>query len=256
MCLRIVAKMQDAVFPFQFTKGTTKRMRKPCVCFLLGVLICLGATAAHAQDTNKLTLFGGYSFMLNSWGNDCVAACLGGSDVGLQGYTGSVSYNLTHYFGLEANLSGHNGTTIIDSETPSATENGLSESERQDIYTYTFGPRFTVPVPMDFEFFGHALVGGLHGHEGFTDQCIQSAGGTDCYTSTSSSSRGNGFALKTGGGVDWTHGHWGIRILELDFVRLASTQTESCSTCEGTLTKILVSGNNVELSTGVIINLK
>ena len=48
------------------------------------------------------------------------------------------------------------------------------------------------------------------------------------------SASGNGFALKTGGGVDWNHGRWGIRILEVDYVHTSTRVSETeddCRTC-------------------------
>ena len=103
--------------------------------FLLGLMICLAGGSAQAQDSGRITLFGGYSFMDNNWGNGCVAACAGGAATQLHGYAFSATYNFTNHFGIEANLAGHNGSPVIISEPVTSTSNGEVISQGQDIYT-------------------------------------------------------------------------------------------------------------------------
>lgn len=219
---------------------------------LLGFSICLTGISAHAQSAGTISLFGGYSYMSNSWGNGCIASCLGGATTQLHGYTASAVYFFNNHIGLEANFDGHNGSPSIDNEQPTSTANGFTDNETQDLYTFTFGPKLALPVG-NFSLFTHFLVGAAHGHEGFTDKCLQSASGSTCGSPFSSSAHGTGFAFKTGGGVDWNHGRWGIRILEVDYVHPSIYVTETCNTCTQS-ESFGISGNNFELSTGVTFN--
>lgn len=221
------------------------------VLSLLGFILCLSGIAAQAQDTGKISVFGGYSFLSNSWGNGCIGACFGGGTTELHGYAASADYSFNNHIGMEANFSGHNGSPVFQSGTAAGSNNGYIYREPQDLYTLTFGPKVSLPVG-NFTLFTHFLVGVAHGHEGFNYTCIQAPSGT-CGSSSSTSASGTGFAYRTGAGVDWNHGHWGIRILEVDYVHPSIYVTESCSTCT-TLGSFDISGNNFELSTGVTFN--
>ena len=220
------------------------------VC-LFAFVLCLTGIAAHAQDTSKMSLFAGYAYLNNNWGNGCIAACLlGGPSTQLHGYSASVAYNFNNHIGMEANFAGHNGSPTLFYTPATATLNGSTQTEAQDFYTYTFGPKITQPIGK-FALFGHFLVGAAHGHESFTDTCLQSSGsGSTCSSPFTSSSHGNGFAFKTGAGADWNHGLWGIRILEVDYVHASTYVTETTSGSQQP-TSFSISGNNFELSTGV-----
>ena len=185
-------------------------------------------------------------------GNGCVASCGGGLTTGLHGYTVAGSYAFTNHLGIEADFAGNNGSPTIFSAPVTATANGQVETEGQDFYTYTFGPILTLPVG-NFSLFTHFLVGGVHGHESFTDKCIQSAGAGTCFTTSTSDAHGNGFAFKTGGGVDWNHGHWGIRILEVDFVHANTFVTELCGGCTQ-LQSFGITADDFALATGFTFN--
>ncbi|MGO9642145.1 MAG: outer membrane beta-barrel protein [Candidatus Acidiferrales bacterium] len=220
------------------------------VLSVLGLMICLAGAPAHAQD-GRISLFGGYSYGTNNFYS---------YDPGLNGYGVAVAYNLNKHIGLEANFSGHNGTSTIYSELPTTTENGYADVVRQDIYTYTFGPKLSLPVG-HFSLFTHFLVGAAHIHNGETESCIPETGGSGSSCSESDypyhyGSHGNGFAFKTGGGVDWNHGHWGVRILEVDYVHaeVSATETDTCPECTPYTHTYAESANNFELATGVTFN--
>src|SRR5580704_9957459 len=103
---------------------------------------------AHAQSNpsiEKISLFGGYSYLVNDWGNGC-AADFGGETTALHGYAGSGVYNINKHIGIEGNFTGHNGTPTIFKENATSTENGFKEFERQDIYLYTVGPKVTQSI--------------------------------------------------------------------------------------------------------------
>ena len=136
-----------------------------CVSILaLAVLII--SVPAKAQE-GKFNIFGGYSFGTNNFANEI--------DPGLHGYALSAAYNFNKYIGLEANFSGHNGTSTLDSETPTSNDNGRKTVAGEDIYTYVFGPKLTLPVG-NFSLFTHILVGGSHVHVGGTDKCVPEIG--------------------------------------------------------------------------------
>ncbi len=214
------------------------------ILLVLGLVICITSAPAHAQD-GKFSLFAGYSYGTN----DAYRLI----DPALHGYSAGVAYNFNKHIGLEANFSGHNGSPLIDSEPATSTENGYNDFTDQDEYIYTFGPKLSLPVE-HFTLFTHFLVGGVHEHVGFTDKCVQSSGSdSTCSTTPSSdSSRGNGFAFKTGGGVDWNHGFWGIRILEVDYIHGDLLLHETCTGC--TPYNFSSTFNNFELATGVTFN--
>ena len=213
---------------------------------VLGLVICITSAPAHAQD-GKISLFAGYSFGTNTYYS---------GDPGLHGYTAQAVYNLNKHIGLEANFSGHNGTSPIYSAAYAGSDTYASVA-RQDLYTYTFGPKLFLPMG-HFSLFTHFLVGAAHVHDGETDTCTAATGGS-CSSGYPEqySTHGNGFAFKTGGGVDWNHGFWGVRILEVDYVRseIYGTETYNCPDCEGVSTYKFDSGiNNFELATGVTFN--
>jgi hypothetical protein len=220
------------------------------VLSVLVLTICLTGAPAHAQD-GKFSLFAGYSFGTNNYYSD---------DPGLHGYAADVAYNLNKHIGLEANFSGHNGTSTIYTDVYAAVDNSYNEVVRQDLYSYTFGPKLSLPVG-HFSLFTHFLVGATHVHNGETDSCVPGTGSGAETCSTSypyhDSSHGNGFAFKVGGGVDWNHGHWGVRVLEVDYVHseVSATETESCTGCTADTYTYPQAANDFELATGVTFNI-
>jgi len=218
---------------------------------VLGLIMCLASAPAYAQE-GKYSIFAGYAYGTNSIGcGSSSGFCF--SDPGLHGYTAAFTYNFNKHIGLEANFSGHNGTPTIDSEAATSSNNGYTDTLATDLYTYTFGPKVSMPVG-NFSIFTHFLVGGVHVHEVAAERCIQSSGSdvTTCPTTPTflGSARGNGFAFKTGGGVDWNHGRWDVRILEVDYIRNeVFATTIGCSSC--TPYSVNAGGNNFELSTGI-----
>ncbi len=221
------------------------------VCALMGILTTVPARAQDNQE-GKISVFAGYSYGTNNFGCDFDFGC---SSSGLHGYGAAVAYNFNKNIGLEANFSGHNGSSTVYNQPPTVNSNGEKETVGQDLYTYTFGPKLTLPVG-NFALFTHFLVGAAHIHESGMDKCILSTGGeTSCFNTDFVNLRGTGMAFRTGGGVDWNHGRWGIRILEVDYIRNQAFVTETCSGCNAP-ENFTVGANNFELSTGVKVNFK
>jgi hypothetical protein len=233
--------------------------------FALVLMACVAVGPAQAQDTGKVSILVGYSYQLNNLGNDLMAPnlCVFSSncvptELGQQGYSFAATYNFNKNIGLEANFTGHNGGANVFSFPASSANNGDLERQTQDLYTYTFGPKVTLPVG-NFSLFSHFLVGGMHSHIGDTETCIPSTGGGATCSSTvlfSANANGSGMAFKTGGGLDWNHGRWGIRILEVDYVHGAVSITGTCSSCFGTPDTIPTWANNFQLATGLTFNFK
>jgi hypothetical protein len=211
------------------------------VVLALALMICVAGVTAHAQDQGKFTVFGGYSYMTNSFSRSsgCGSSCDASEpSIGIHGYTTSFVYNANKHVGLEANFSGHNGSPAVYSDSYPETDNLY-----EDIYTYTFGPKLTQPVG-NFALFTHFLVGVEHAHVGYKENCSDC---TDNY-----SDRGYGMAFKTGGGADWNHGSWGVRILEVDYIHSSLNLTETCAGCSSSDTfSFPASNNSFELATGV-----
>ena len=218
---------------------------------VLGIMACLVGAPAHAQDS-KISVFAGYSYGTNNFSCTFGFGCF---DPGLHGYSAAFAYNLNKHIGLEANFSGHNGNTTVFQQVPSSTSNGQTETVSEDLYTYTFGPRISLPLG-NFSLFTHFLVGAEHARATFADTCQLSSGGGTCFNPTFESSRGTGFAFKTGAGLDWNHGRWGIRVLEVDYSHdeTSLTGSESCSGCNVGKITSAGSANNFELSTGFTLN--
>lgn len=229
-----------------------------CVFALMG---WLAVGPAHAQETGKISVFAGYSYQLdNLGGNNCSFSydCANGS-LGIHGYTAAVTYNFTKNIGFEANLAGHNGGGVIAMYGPTSQYTGDSERQTQDIYTYTFGPKVTLPVG-NFSLFTHFLVGAMHANLSDTATCVPSTGvdGNTCssvnaYTAHAS---GNGMAFKTGAGADWNHGRWGLRILEVDYIHGSTTLAGSYAYNDNASQAYTngATANNFELSTGFKFN--
>lgn len=223
--------------------------------FAFALMICLGGASAHAQETPKISIFGGYSYGLNNLGqNTCFFTCGQGAS-GLHGYAASATYNVTKNIGFEATFSGHNGSPILASEAPTSTSNGFEERSAQDVYTYTFGPKVTLPIG-NFAAYTHFLVGAMHAHQAFTDACVPATGSTCSGTPDIANFKGTGMAFKTGAGLDWNHGRWGLRILEVDYVHSSIAASGTCSPSCGSSISLNAGANNFELATGVTFNIK
>jgi hypothetical protein len=187
---------------------------------VVGLGLAVGLSGSAAQAQSKMQVFGGYAYGgANSLAEDyCYYICAPSTP--RQGFSASFAYNFSPHIGLEASFDGFNGTETPASQTPGTEDNGYSEKDKGSSYFYTFGPRLTYPVG-DFSLYTHFLVGGTHVHDNITDTCTpateeeEDCGSPNPETQTDS---GNGMAFKVGGGVDWNHGVWGIRVIELNYV--------------------------------------
>jgi opacity protein-like surface antigen len=101
---------------------------------LLG-LFFLVAISAHAQDSDKVQLFGGYSYMHFD----------SPRSVSLNGWELSGQYKFTDWLGGVADFDGHYGSQF-----------GIGES----VHTFLVGPQVSFPARISP--FAHVLIGGAH----------------------------------------------------------------------------------------------
>jgi hypothetical protein len=211
------------------------------------LMVCAGGASASAQS--RMEVFGGYSYGTSGFNDFCDFGCATES----HGYAASFTYNLTPNIGMEGTFTGHKGSSTPDSEVPSV-DNGFTDKVDASNYIYTFGPRLSLPAG-NFSLYSHFLVGGTHLHENFSETCFP---GTDesCGTPNPEAEtfNGNGFAFKVGGGVDWHHGSWGIRILEVNYIHNQISLNLSSNEGFGNESLTLPS-NSFELATGITLNL-
>lgn len=261
---------------------------------VVALLLCLSGVVAHAQDQmeSKVDVFAGYSFASHHQQNN--------ANANLHGYGFGFVVNLSRNIGFEADFSGHNGkstpfsnssttTTTTTPATPGLIPSTFSETNNADqkLFSFLFGPKITHHVG-NFQLFTHLLVGGLHaketgsGNNRSTNTFVFAGPPVTTTTNTNSNvfsntAKGTGFGLKVGGGVDWVHGHWGVRFLQIDYLygnaSPSGTQTNTntfTSVCTpavpfcpvpATFTSVQVSpgpfsgnatSNDVQLSTGLV----
>lgn len=184
---------------------------------MAAVLVAVCFAGGSARGQGKMEVFGGYSY--NSNGTNiyyCISICTPSSSN--LGYAASFAYNFTSHMALEGAFTGYNGTSTPFSYAPGTIGAGYVVKDDASKYFYTVGPRLSYPMG-DFSLFSHFLVGGTHVHETLTQTCTPSENACGTPNPLRETDSGNGLAFKVGGGVDWRHGCWGIRIVEFDYVR-------------------------------------
>lgn len=228
--------------------GRTMRKFAVAVALLLGVTVC-AASPASAQ-TRRFNVFGGYSYGTSNFSDGLFFYGPFGSQA-LSGYSAAFAVNFNNHIGMEANFSGHNGTSTILNEPVTATIDGDRITSNQNVYTYAFGPKLFETVG-HFTLFTHFLVGGVHLNQTYTETCTPYSGGSCSTTRTVITQKGTGLSFMTGGGVDWNHGRWGIRILEVDYVHGQMVSAFSSPTLS--LSSLSTSASNFQLATGLTFN--
>lgn len=163
-------------------------MRKALIvvaAFLLG-----GLTAA-AQDQPKVEAFVGYSYLRVS-----PPSSSGAPSFGLNGGSGSVSYNPIPALGVVADFGGYHTGNI----------SGAAVS--LNMYTFMFGPKVALRRGR-FTPFAQALFGVDHG-------AVAASG--------IGSASGNDFAMALGGGFDARVAeHVAIRVIQAEYVNIRET---------------------------------
>jgi hypothetical protein len=148
---------------------------------LLAWIFLLAAAPAAAQEPPpRAELYAGYSYArLNPGG-------LAGNEMNLNGWNAAIQGNVTNWFGIVGDFSGHYGTRA-----------GVDVNTHQAL----FGPRLTLRGPISP--FVHALFGVARGNAGL-------------FGSTESVSA---FGMALGGGVDIPLGrHASWRLVQADYL--------------------------------------
>ena len=156
-------------------------MRK--TLYLLG-LVCLFSLSAAAQDTSRVDLFGGYSYVHTGPG-------IALSSFNANGGVGSVAFNLNSWGSLVAEVGGIHVSKI----------NGVDVDANAE--TFMAGPKISLLRVSRFTPFAQVLAGVARSDAAFN-------GTPRTFT---------GFALSPGVGLDWNvTRHVGIRLGQLDYL--------------------------------------
>lgn len=149
--------------------------------FYVPVVILLMSLTGAAQETPKVELFGGYSYV-------------GGN---FHGWNVSVAGNLNKWFGVVADVSGHSGGF-----------DDVNVRERQKINSFLAGPRFSIRTRKRVTPFVHALFGPTR---------VRFRATEDGETFNASDT---GFSMFLGGGIDIkVNDHIAIRAIQIEYGR-------------------------------------
>ncbi len=172
------------------------------------ILACASVSLAQsADDYNKVEFAAGYSHARVDTGVDDPDFDDDFGDFlrdrrGFNGFDTSITGNLTRYFGLKANLSGHY-------KSDSFTDGVDTVNTRERIYNFLGGVQVKDnSKEARFKPFGHFLAGGAHQSIRFS-----SPGFTQTLDLDDTS-----FALKVGGGIDVrVHPRVDLRLIEFNY---------------------------------------
>ena len=164
-------------------------MKLKLLVSLLAVSSLFGRSA-WAQDTPKVDVFAGYSYLREN------PSTTGVSGFNLNGGSASIAYNAKSWFSGVADFGGYHNGNILNTGVPGT------------LSTYLFGPRVSFPGDSRIKPFVETLFGVAHA----------SSGGI--------STGRNAFAMTVGGGVDFhlTH-HLAIRPVKLDYLLTRFSET-------------------------------
>lgn len=186
---------------------------------LAGVLLLFGSSV-YAQDTQKVEVFGEYSYLRF---NPTLSYLKNRS---FNGGGGGVQYNFTQYFGFKGELMGYGstnftipaGTYNIPKLSPDPIVLGAPITTKGDMFTYLFGPVVRVPVSKVTPF-GELLFGGSNSNA-YANQVKGICNNFTCISSPSSlSGTQHPFTMAFGGGLDIKVSHsFSIRPIEIDYV--------------------------------------
>jgi len=159
-------------------------MKWKSIVSLLAVLSFLGATA-RAQETPKVDIFAGYSYLQVNPG------FRGVDSFHLHGGSASVAYNVKSWLGGVADFGGYNQGNV-----PATRDSGT-------LGTYLFGPRVSYRHFGKITPFGQVLFGTAH-----ANRFVFGTIGTQ-----------NAFAMTAGGGVDYQLlNHFAIRAFQTEYL--------------------------------------
>jgi hypothetical protein len=231
------------------------KMKKTWVVSVALAAVCLlglGGISARAQETSKFEFSADYSYMAHSLTNGYCGGYgdfIECEDPGLQGFKLAGAWNANSHVGIQCAVSYHAGTHTVLGYSEPGEDYQYDYREANDVTTFTCGPKLTERVG-DFELFGTLGAGGMHAFQQFSEFESDS----EDPTTYVASAKGTIFGLVAGGGVDWVHKHWGLRLLEVDYVRGEGTLTGHCQVdCNtgGDFFTGVARANDLEIAMGV-----
>jgi opacity protein-like surface antigen len=120
---------------------------------VFSLLIVFSATAsALAQESRKVEVFGGYSYLRADRDGQ-------GTRSDLNGWNASINYSLNKILGVKADFSGHYTDTrvVFNPFTGASAKLDISD------FTFLFGPQFSYRENKKVVPFAHILLGGFRG---------------------------------------------------------------------------------------------
>lgn len=174
----------------------------------IAVFLILIPVSVWAQETPKIEVFGGYSFVRPEGGGN------------FNGWQASVAGNVNDWFGVVAEFSGHydSRTRRLDGLPGIPGEPVFSARSETDssLHTFLFGPRFSYRKHERITPFAHALIGAGRRHDegtttisvpGMVDRVFDSS-----FTDTH-------FAAALGGGIDLKlNRRIALRMFQVDYL--------------------------------------
>lgn len=165
---------------------------KRLVC-LFGMVLLFGAAAA-AQETPKVDVFAGYSYVRAN------PATSGADSFSMHGGSASLAWNVNNWLGIVGDFGGYHTGEISGTSVDATT------------YTYLFGPRVSYRKHDRFTPFGQVLFGGAR----------------QTFNVSGVSASENSFAMSFGGGLDAKLSNrfsWRVGQLEYLLTRFSETTT-------------------------------
>jgi opacity protein-like surface antigen len=204
--------------------------------FFLVMGVCLAGVAASAQEFPKAEVFGGYSY--GNFG----PTVSGAGRTNVNGWNASLGVNLSRWFGLVSDFSGHYGSFTASVSFPpipcTPIACAITTSETDKYHSFLFGPQFSLRAKKATPFV-HALFGGtLLNQSGRTTILLPPPPIPPPFTFNFSTSSTH-FAFAGGGGVDYELTEKFAWRIQADYLEI------------GTRSRTL---NNVRVSTGIVFH--
>jgi opacity protein-like surface antigen len=166
-------------------------MKLKLLVSLLAVVSLFGVSA-RAQDTPKVDIFAGYSYLREN------PSTAGVSSFSMNGGSASIAYNANNWLSGVADFGGYHSGDILGT--------GASGT----ISTYLFGPRISYRRHERITPFGEVLFGVAH-----ASASVAGTSGSD-----------NAFAMSVGGGFDYKLStHLAIRPVKVDYLMTRFNET-------------------------------
>jgi opacity protein-like surface antigen len=204
-------------------------MKLKVVVSSLAFLFLFGVAAARADDTPKIDVFAGYSYMRGNPSRDS-----GLHGFNLNGAQFSVSYNLNSWLSGVAEIDGYHTSRsdVFTCTIGNCPANGITATG--NLWTYLAGPRFSYRHLGRFTPFAQVLFGATH----VTPSVFLTSNQTSFTTAI-----GEGFDFRL-------TRHWSIRPIEVDYLLTHFKENVSALNVNpGSQPQ-----NNVRATTGVVFH--